>query len=542
MADTFPSSDPADDPLGLFAAEADTPQGKPTPEEPASAKFVKRAGAAARRMFAEPTPTPGTEPAHGLDDAPAADAQTVRLTVDFPPTPPPLDPINGHVTYATAAVLDRIAASVPEPTPVPHNMAVEFIGPPPPVGSVSFDHVCAVKGLGFVEGIALIQATVDAIVAVGPSAGVPELHGLFLTSTGDVVLNGPPTGEHPGRELARLLHQMIAPNLMPPAGRLFVGRWINNENGGITEFASELAYFARPNGRELLLALHGRCDPSRGIPAMSRPQEPRRSRKVQPKSEPQREDAPRETRKAGALITWIRAHKAEVTAAAVVLVAATLAALGTVLFTQRPLRDSSDSASAGTSAPAAPGVAPAEEAAAADTPTPRLWFNPPAAKGAAKTTLKAPPRLAVVVRDGTRPSNPSVTSRRRTGGNSAPLSVESQDATRDLSPAGLAPVLPARPRPDITIYTAADQGVEPPHLLSAGIPEWLIRGFEIKQNQVELVISDKGEVQQARMIGPPQRMPDIMLISRIKEMLFEPAVRNGVPVRYRLTLSWNVTP
>lgn len=540
MADTLPSSDPADDPLGLFAEEADTPQGKPTPKEPSFAKSVKRAGAAARRMFAEPTPTPETEPAHDLDP-PAADAQTVRLTVDFPPTPPPLEPINGHVTYATAAVLDRIAASVPEPTPAPHNMAVEFIGPPPPVGSVSFDHVCAVKGLGFVEGIALIQATVDAIAAVGPSAGVPELHGLFLTSTGDVVLYGPPTGEHPGRELARLLHQMIAPNLMPPAGRLFVGRWINNENGGITEFASELAYFARPNGRELLLGLHGRCDPSRGISAMSRPPEPRRPRKVQPESGRTPEDAQRDSWKGGALITWVRAHKQEVIAAAVVLVAATLTAIGTMLFTPRTVRASTDSASAGTSAPAAPVVAPAEEAAAADAPTPKLWFNPPAAKGTAKTTRKAPPRPAVVVRDGARPSNPSVTSR-RTGGNSAPLSVESQDATRDLSPAGLAPVLPARPRPDITIYTAADQSVEPPHLLSAGIPEWLIRGFEIRQNQVELVISDKGEVQQARMIGPPQRMPDIMLISRIKEMLFEPAVKNGVPVRYRLTLSWNVTP
>ena len=95
---------------------------------------------------------------------------------------------------------------------------------------------------------------------------MPELHGLFLTADGEVVLHGPPTGEPPARELALLLHQLVAPNLMPPAGRLFVGRWINNDSPGLTEFASELAYFARPNSRELLGTLHSRCEGIRARP------------------------------------------------------------------------------------------------------------------------------------------------------------------------------------------------------------------------------------------------------------------------------------
>jgi hypothetical protein len=49
-------------------------------------------------------------------------------------------------------------------------------------------------------------------------------------------------------------------------------------------------------------------------------------------------------------------------------------------------------------------------------------------------------------------------------------------------------------------------------------------------------------VQQARMTKAPQRMPDIMLLSRAKELRFDPAMRDGVPVRYKLVLSWNVTP
>ena len=96
--------------------------------------------------------------------------------------------------------------------------------------------------------------------------------------------------------------------------------------------------------------------------------------------------------------------------------------------------------------------------------------------------------------------------------------------------------------PDLRIYSVSDSGVEPPRLRSAEIPELLIAGFEKRTNEVELVISEKGEVQQARMVKAPQRMPDIMLLSRAKELRFDPAMRDGVPVRYKLLLTWNVTP
>ena len=92
------------------------------------------------------------------------------------------------------------------------------------------------------------------------------------------------------------------------------------------------------------------------------------------------------------------------------------------------------------------------------------------------------------------------------------------------------------------IYTVADTSVEPPILRSSDILEVLIKGFQTRENVIELVISEKGDVQQVRMIEAPQRIPDVMLLSRAKELHFEPALRNGVPVRYRLRLSWKVTP
>jgi hypothetical protein len=102
--------------------------------------------------------------------------------------------------------------------------------------------------------------------------------------------------------------------------------------------------------------------------------------------------------------------------------------------------------------------------------------------------------------------------------------------------------LPSSVVRNMRVYSAADSGVEPPKLLSADIPEFLIAGFPKKTNSVEAIISERGEVQRVRMLGPPQRIPDIMLLSRMKEWVFEPATKDGTAVRYRLVLTWDVTP
>ena len=102
--------------------------------------------------------------------------------------------------------------------------------------------------------------------------------------------------------------------------------------------------------------------------------------------------------------------------------------------------------------------------------------------------------------------------------------------------------LPASVVPDTRIYSATDSGVEPPKLLSAEIAEHLIAGFPTRTNSVEAIINERGNVERVRMLGPPQRIPDVMLLSRMKEWLFEPATKAGTAVKYRLILSWDVTP
>jgi hypothetical protein len=510
MANPFPSGDPGDDPLALFGPETDT-----------------TAGPAASKTGSAPA-----KPARGLKPA-ATESRPVAREADVGGAP--ADEA-GNIIYPSPSVLKKLAAEVPQPTLKPRELAVEVVGPPPAAGSISFDRICSVKGLGFVEGVALIQTTCDAVLAAGQSAGVPELHGLFLTADGEVVLHGPPTGEPPARELALLLHQLVTPNLMPPAGRLFVGRWINNDRPELTEFASELAYFARPNSRELLGTLHARCDGIRASAQIHR-LEPKRPVAVpQPpavgeKTEPERQPP---------LKAWMRSTKPLILVAVVVLIATTATAIATFLSNPEPAQ---------AKPPVEEVATPVEDAAAVlETPLPAGTkpstpsLAPPASppripRGNGGSGDAGPPgRRAAVI-----PTPPL--GRRRTAGNQpTTASIESQDAARSLPVEGPIPVLPSRQTLDLRIYSASDAEVEPPRLRSAEIPELLIAGFEKRINRVELVISERGDVQQVHMIGPPQRMPDVMLLSRAKQLLFDPAIRDGVPVRYRLILSWNVTP
>jgi hypothetical protein len=524
MANPFPSSD-ADDPLALFGPEVETPAPAAT-ATPASSKSARPdVVPPPLKPVAEFKPVP-PKAAASIGGAPADDA--------------------GNVIYPTASVLEKLAKAVPESTPASRDLAVEVVGPPPSAGSVSFDRIASIKGLGFVEGVALIQTTCEAVMAAGEAAGVPELHGLFLTADGDVILHGPPTGEAPARELARLLHQLVPPNLMPPAGRLFVGRWINNDAQSLSEFSSELAYFARPNSRELLGSLHSRCEGVR-TPAQVHRLEPRQKAAPAPQpaaqleTRPEPEQPPRAKR-------W-KLRKADILVAAVVLLVTTTTAIATLL-----------------SNPASPKAKPPIEGTPAveenAKPSERLTANPrvPPTRAA---KLTAPTRAVNSGKgagnagtggggrgaDGSAGPNrraaviPPPLGRRRSNGNQpSTATLESQDAARGVPAESPAAILPSRQAPDLRIYSANDAGIEPPRLRSAEIPELLIAGFEKRTNQVELVISERGEVQQARMIGPPQRMPDIMLLSRAKELLFDPAIRNGIPVRYRLILSWNVTP
>jgi hypothetical protein len=388
--------------------------------------------------------------------------------------------------------------------------------------ALAFDQIRAAGGLGFVEGVAAVQALCAGLKTAGhASPGVPDLHGVFLTASGEVIASGPPTGDAAPRELARILHQIVSPDSMPPAARLFVGRWSDSDSGSLAEFASELEYFARPNGREVLAGLYSRFEgTARSAPRPVPELTVARPERKNPVTSREKEDKKRDP---DAIQRWLKAHRHEVVAAVAVITAALATGIVVWMWPAMTPVVAKQLEKAGLRASSA-------EEAEAQNPT----------ADSSSDTGRTAARKTRTTRN--RPNSPTPTK--------IPLQIETSAAPAAVSQdhAALGPVdadaaiLPSTSVPDLRIYSEADAGVQPPRLRSAGIPESLLRGFERRTNAVELIVGERGDVQQVRMLNEPRRMPDIMVLSRVKELLFEPAVKNGVAVRYKLVLTWDVTP
>jgi outer membrane biosynthesis protein TonB len=85
------------------------------------------------------------------------------------------------------------------------------------------------------------------------------------------------------------------------------------------------------------------------------------------------------------------------------------------------------------------------------------------------------------------------------------------------------------------LYSQADQNVEPPRLLSRPLPTRLPSGGSDAAT-VEVVISPDGGVERVRLTSRPRRLVDVMELSAAKAWQFDPALKDGAPVRYRLEL------
>ena len=98
------------------------------------------------------------------------------------------------------------------------------------------------------------------------------------------------------------------------------------------------------------------------------------------------------------------------------------------------------------------------------------------------------------------------------------------------------------PIADATIYSRANPEVIPPRLVRGQVSTPIFLGAEPSVNEIELVLSAEGRVEQLQLLSKPRRLTDVQLLNGAKAWEFEPARRAGVPVRYRLTVTWDATP
>jgi hypothetical protein len=95
---------------------------------------------------------------------------------------------------------------------------------------------------------------------------------------------------------------------------------------------------------------------------------------------------------------------------------------------------------------------------------------------------------------------------------------------------------------DRTIYSVETPSVVPPIGRSPQLARQLPPDFDPRRlGRVELIISSDGSVESAKLLGPPRTVNDGLFLSVAKAWTFSPALKNGVPVRYRKTI-WVASP
>ena len=89
------------------------------------------------------------------------------------------------------------------------------------------------------------------------------------------------------------------------------------------------------------------------------------------------------------------------------------------------------------------------------------------------------------------------------------------------------------PNGDSTIYDADTNGVEPAVLVRPHLPSRPPSSVQSEQLGVlELVVSDRGAVDHVRLMSPDNRYQDRMIVATAKTWRFQPATKDGWPVRW----------
>ena len=124
--------------------------------------------------------------------------------------------------------------------------------------------------------------------------------------------------------------------------------------------------------------------------------------------------------------------------------------------------------------------------------------------------------------------------------NAAPIAAAAaapRSTTLSPSPAGrvVATTLGAEPS-DRRVYTAADADVEPPTMRRPQLQQEPRADTEPSDSYVEVVVDERGEVSQVRLRSSDLSLNDRMIVAAAKAWQFEPAMKDGHPVKYVLRL------
>jgi hypothetical protein len=376
------------------------------------------------------------------------------------------------------------------------------------------------------EAVAVGRGLIAAIQPVDPArASYASLDEILLSDAGELKVHGHSFNADVSRWVASVLQAVLAKS-EPPVQLRLLAMQAAAEGLDLAHLDESLAYFERPNRPVVLQALFARAaaaapDALAPVPVLQVPERPGAQRRA--------EAAPR--------ADWPRAFKIAVAATIVIGLSGTAAWF---TYTRRDSLPTADSAAASRVADVL-GVAMLAGMSKVTETAGLGRLVPPDA------VPSPPPASAITARDIPLPGS----GRRSGSGGTGDAPDVPEIAAFDLAAVPNAVIPPpavvevtadtgaaeGSAAPDVLVYAEGSPGIAPP----IGIRPQLARSLPATVRQedltpLELVIGTDGSIESVRLIAPPKNVIESMIVSVAKAWQFEPALKDGKPVRYRKTI------
>ncbi len=391
------------------------------------------------------------------------------------------------------------------------------------------------------EGIAVVRGVIEQLLASPRQASkIPELHQVRLTRYGSVEIDGGYSSDEPVRRLGQFLQATLGNSAPPVQLRLVISRATapTPDFRTILEFDTALEYYERPDRAGLIKTLFER---TQAAPAAATPGVNATLDALAPLP------SVAEKKVTAAVRRKINPRIFRVAAAALILGVAAAVGLRYALAAGAVEVDSGVPQAAAEVAVKASETVGDAVVKGISAVTERVGLgrlvSPDAAPSPPPGSVPPPPdptKAAPAVRRPVAPLKTAATVAQVFDLEPLPIVESAGPSATASSSAGqrgsssngsLAGVDP------LAVYTSASADVMPPVSLNLPLTRELpphLRREDL--TRIELLIAMDGTVEWVRLVGQPQTVHDTMWLSAVKAWQFQPALRNGIPVRYRKTI------
>jgi hypothetical protein len=393
--------------------------------------------------------------------------------------------------------------------------------------------------LEWYESVAIVRDVVERLLEGSEeSPRVPALDQVQLSPDGLVILLGGSVVEEPVRRMGQMLQAILSHSDPPVQLRLIASQATapSPAYGSLREYSEALMFFERPGRSAILKAMYERAAVAasdRSTPGVAPTLDeiaPLPSKKKQP--DPVRQTAVKTSRRRKML-------------AAVTAVAVLLGCAAAVQYTRTPVGASRLKVLTSRTVKASDGLGGAVVTAVSSV-TDRVGLGrlvPAGTTGASAPIIPAPTKTEPeqkrqpVARPQLKPK--PVIAFDLDVPEASPAVVPAASASVGPTPApAIAMAAPLARRPiDLTVYSPDSRGVSAPVGVKPQLPRRLPAELDLEAlGRIELVVSSDGTVESVKLLKAPRNVHDSMFLSAAKAWQFQPALKDGLPVRYRKTV------